>query len=98
MLNFYGSIPNWASFSGYDLVPEMGHEYEIFSLLHRLVEDTERNIIASSCEKLLDDGSIWTLQRIGKLESNGGYDWWQFGWNDAFHGSQILRDHPQGMS
>lgn len=81
---FYASTEDWANFEGVDLVPENNHMFPN-PRFKNLALKKERSILAADCEVDNEDGSSWSIQRIGPFKSTGNYDWWQFAWADL-HG------------
>ncbi|KAH8058744.1 hypothetical protein JL722_5977 [Aureococcus anophagefferens] len=67
-------------------------------------EHDKTDQLAGHCEIDVGDGSRWVFQRVGVWESDGGYDWWQFGWADPFgldalraaHGPVYVLNHFTG--
>lgn len=51
----------------------------------------------STCEIKQPDGYFYRIQEVGPITSTGGYDFWQFGWKDAFGLSEVLKEHPDGI-
>jgi len=44
-----------------------------------------------TCSTEASDGT-WHTQRIGPFRSHGGYDWWQFSWNDVLGLQRLLEE------
>ena len=87
---FYASTEDWANFEGIDLVPENKHLYQV-PLWNNLATKKEMSILAADCEVDNDDGSTWSIQRVGPFKSTGNYDWWQFAWGDALRFKNKLK-------
>jgi len=93
---FYASTEDWANYEGIDLVPENKHLYQI-PLWNNLVTKKGMDVLAADCEVDNDDGSTWSIQRVGPFKSTGNYDWWQFAWADVLRFKQKLKAHPEGL-
>ena len=97
-VNFYPSTEAWANFKGDDLVPENKYLWPSSAPLKtHLATKKERSVFAADCEIGNDDGSAWSIQRIGPFKSTGNYDWWQLGWGDALRSKDKLKAHPEGL-
>jgi hypothetical protein len=97
-LNFYKNTDDWKSFKGFDLVPE---HHATLAPKYKGYDTTtyKSKIMGGRCNippPSSSAGVRWTLERIGPFKSVGGYDWWQFAWNDPFQTNQILKKYPDG--
>ena len=106
-IGWYPTTSQWQNFDGHDLLPELHHLYATPRFAKGLKTDGEHDKtdqLAGHCEIDVGDGSRWVFQRVGVWESDGGYDWWQFGWADPFgldalraaHGPVYVLNHFTG--
>lgn len=49
------------------------------------------------CETDNEDGSHWTVNRVGPFVTTGGYDWVQVGWEDIWDLEEKLKAYPGGV-
>ena len=49
------------------------------------------------CETENQDGSRWTVNRIGPFVTTGGYDWVQIGWENLWGLEEKLKAYPEGI-
>lgn len=106
-LNYYRDVPSFQSFNGVDLNPTRHWEYEHWSgeRWGRISNLTASNqppfwdgsADLSTCEIRKPDGWIYRIQDVGPITSTGGYDFWQFGWEDVFHLEEVLKENPNGI-
>lgn len=97
----YPSTEDFGSFTGFDLIPENHHLFPPSSEPFWGRMDTTKYpseaILGQTCETENEDGSRWTMQRLGPMKTTGCYDWTQMGWDNIFNLEEKLVDHPDGI-
>ena len=100
MANWYPSNAAFDQFKGVDLVPENHYMFKDKSPWGRKL-DTKKtpkgSFKAATCENQLEDGSTWTVTRIGPFYTTGGYDWTQIGWDNLWDIREKLKRFPDGI-
>ena len=89
----YASAPAYDAYDGIGLGRDMD-----YGRMHLMPNGTSsqlehllplEHISIGTCSKEAHDGT-WHTQRIGPFRSHGGYDFWQFSWNDVLDLQGIL--------
>ena len=99
-VNFYKDNNNFDQFKGIDMVPENHHLFKLGSPWGSKLDTTTippYTMRGSICEIQLDDGSYWTVNRIGPFKTHGGYDWTQIGWDNLWNLRDKLQKYPDGV-
>jgi hypothetical protein len=101
MVNFYANNEDFAAFTGVDLVPENHDLFSDVGTQYKKRLDATivapKSLLASNCETTNDDGSRWTITRIGPFRTTGGYDWTQVGWENLWDIKGKLEEYPEGI-
>lgn len=101
MANFYPDNDHFAKFRGIDLIPENHHLFPTFGTpFHETLDATKATpgtIRGATCETVNDDGSRWTVTRLGPFITTGGYDWTQVGWENLWDLEEKLKEYPEGI-
>mmetsp|Transcript_2663 Transcript_2663/g.3992 ORF Transcript_2663/g.3992 Transcript_2663/m.3992 type:complete len:665 (-) Transcript_2663:132-2126(-) len=101
MVNFYPNTSIYDTFKGIDLVPENNHLFADFPSPWKRNLDASKSKPGSmhgmTCDTPMDDGSTWSVTRIGPMITRGGYDWTQIGWDDVFGLEEKLKRFPDGV-
>jgi hypothetical protein len=101
MANHYSDNDNFAKFTGVNLIPENHHLFPTFGTpFHETLDATKvppGTIRAATCETVNDDGTRWTVTRLGPFITTGGYDWTQVGWENLWDLSAKLKEYPEGI-
>lgn len=100
MANWYKNNADFDKFEGVDLVPENHHLFKELSPWGKKL-DTKKtpkeSFKAATCENTLEDGSTWTVTRIGPFRTTGGYDWVQIGWDNLWDLRDKFKKYPDGI-
>jgi hypothetical protein len=101
MANFYPDNDHFAKFTGINLIPENHHLFPTFGTpFHETLDTTKVSagtIRGATCETVNDDGSRWTVTRLGPFVTTGGYDWTQVGWENLWNLAEKLEEYPEGI-
>ncbi len=100
MLNYYKNTSDFDNFKGVDMVPENHHLFKKKSPWGPKLDTSvvpEKSMKAANCENNLDDGSTWSVSRIGPFRTTGGYDWVQVGWDNLWDLRALFSKHPEGI-
>jgi hypothetical protein len=100
MLNFYKDNVDFDAFVGIDMVPENHHMFKYGSPWGSKLDTSSippKTMKGSVCELELEDGSYWTVNRIGPFKTHGGYDWTQMGWDNLWDLRNKLQKYPEGI-
>jgi hypothetical protein len=69
----YDTMDNYNAFRGVDLVPENWNMFPKNSPWGpKLEHHTSSKIRAGTCDTKMEDGSTWTITRIGPFKTRGG--------------------------
>ena len=103
MATHYPNTAKFSEFKGKDLIPE-NHDYFPAWPNKWGPKLTTRGSIkkamkGGTCEKssTKNDGSQWTVTRLGPFKTTGGYDWTQVGWEDLWSIESKLKIHKEGI-
>eukprot|EP00966_Prymnesium_polylepis_P092233 2135471-Prymnesium_polylepis.2 len=83
---WYSNNTAYDAYSGIDLIPEAGGSLPLGSPF-KLSKEASRSPLGGGrldvceCTTKVSHGK-WFTQRVGPLLSTGGYDWWQFSWDN----------------
>lgn len=101
MVNWYETAERMGKFDGDEWVPE---NHELFAgYPTRWKSGLNPNKVKPGtmkggvCEAENDDGSRWTVNRIGPFVTTGGYDWVQVGWEDIWGLEEKLKAYKDGI-
>lgn len=101
MVNYYKNNDDFAKFTGIDLVPENHKLFPTFGTpFHETMDPTKvkpGTVKGATCETINDDGSRWTVTRLGPFITTGGYDWTQVGWENLWNLEEKLKEYPEGI-
>jgi hypothetical protein len=99
-LNFYKNNADFDQFIGIDMVPENHYLFKSGSPWGSKLDTTSvppKTMRGSTCELELEDGTYWTINRIGPFKTHGGYDWTQMGWDNLWNLREKLEKYTDGI-
>ena len=100
-MNYYKTTDDWINYNGYDLVPDVTDNAPYNLAFYKLgyLNKTSHRMNLQSGRCILDgfDGGTWIIDRVGPFKSIGGYDWWQFAWDNVFDLHNVIQHYPEGV-
>lgn len=100
MVNHYKTTAQFKEFKGVEWVPENHKYFKPFSpwgVNFDTKSVAKKTMKAATCDHLLEDGSTWTITRIGPFVTTGGYDWVQVGWDNLWDLRDKFKQYPEGV-
>jgi hypothetical protein len=101
-LRYYANTTDFRNYTAYDFYPERFQDYtpsyqHFFRHDSHVGPEHSTDVRLMTCATNNTDGSKWAVQKLGPFISTGGYDWWQFSWNDVGRLSHVLKENPLGV-
>lgn len=98
-VNYYPTTEHFGHFDGIDMVPENHDLFPAYSPWSKMDASKTKpgTILGRTCDAEQDDGSVWTVTRLGPFRTTGCYDWTQVGWDNAFDMEEKLKKYPDGV-